>query len=474
MLAEQVKKTIRRHRLAAPGERILVAVSGGPDSTALLQLLYELRAELELGLEVAHLEHGLRGKESAADAAFVEGLARRLELPFHLGSVDLPELKSRAGKGNVEALARAERYRFFAEVARRRNLAAVATAHTLDDQAETVLMRFLRGAGLRGLGGMAPVRILDRSAAGEGAPLKVIRPLLEVAKADILRYLQARGLAYRKDATNEDPTLLRNWLRLHLIPELQTRFGLDLPSRLCRQAEIARDEERLISALARKRLEEIRIDDRLDRKLFLAQAPALQRAVVRCWIEEKRGHLRGLGYDHVEAALAVIGGERPQGRSAIPGGWEVVREYEALALERSAGRRQACYAYEIEIGKSLAVPEAGVVIESELLRETPEAFPEDLEAAVFDAALLPDRLWVRNYRRGDRFQPLGMSGHKKLKDLFMEKKVPLSARATMPVLVSADEILWIPGCGRSDRARITRNTVEIARFSARPVAHGNR
>ena len=160
-LRRKVREFIEKHRLVSAGDCVLVAVSGGPDSVALLHLLYDLREELELHLEVAHLEHGIRGEEAREDARFVAELAEKLGLPFHLKEVDLHQIKSAAGKGNLEALARAERYRFFGAVARERNLGKIATAHTQDDQAETVLMWILRGSGMKGLGGMPPTHQLD-------------------------------------------------------------------------------------------------------------------------------------------------------------------------------------------------------------------------------------------------------------------------------------------------------------------------
>src|SRR5215468_8430226 len=181
-LQDQVKKTIEKHQMIAPGDGLLVAVSGGPDSVALLHILYGLREDLQLRLEVAHLQHGIRGVEAQEDAKFVAELAAKLGLLLHLKEIDLPRIRSAAGKGNLEALARAERYQFFAAVARERKLGKIAMAHTQDDQAETVLMWLLRGSGLKGLGGMPLVHPLD------GTSLMVVRPLLYVSRAEIEAY----------------------------------------------------------------------------------------------------------------------------------------------------------------------------------------------------------------------------------------------------------------------------------------------
>lgn len=233
-IIQNVKTTVQRFNLLSPGERILIAVSGGSDSVALLHLLEELREEFRLQLEVAHLQHGIRGDDAKEDARFVGELATKLDLAFHLKEVDLPQMKSAAGKGNLEALARAERYRFFADVVRDRKLDKVATAHTQDDQAETVLMWFLRGAGLNGLGGMSPLDLFD-IAGGDSGGLTVIRPLLEISKAEVLQYLAERHLAFRADRSNQDISLLRNWIRLDLLPLIARRVGRRVAARLSQQ-----------------------------------------------------------------------------------------------------------------------------------------------------------------------------------------------------------------------------------------------
>ena len=195
-IKEKVEATIQRYALISPGDRVLVAVSGGPDSVALLHLLCDLRDELELHLEVAHLQHGIRGAEAREDARFVAALAAKLGLPFHLKEINLRQIRSAAGKGNLEALARVERYRFFAAIARERKLGKIATAHTQDDQAETVLMWFLRGSGLKGLGGMPRSHELDGADIGSASGLVVIRPLLEVSRAEIEEYLNEKDLTF--------------------------------------------------------------------------------------------------------------------------------------------------------------------------------------------------------------------------------------------------------------------------------------
>jgi tRNA(Ile)-lysidine synthase len=198
---------------------------------------------------------------------------------------------------------------------------------------------------------------------------------------------------------------------------------------------------------------------------LLAESVAMQRRLLRLWIEKSRGNLRGLGFVHVDELLRLIKEGPPQGRLALPGAWELVREYGTLRLVRRTPKvKQACYRYEFNAGSSLRIPQADREIRSEVTQAPLARYPADFNEAVFDAARLTGPLAVRNFRRGDSFQPLGMNGHKKIKDLFIENKLTLSARATLPLLVLGREVLWIPGYGRSEIAKVTAATEQILKL----------
>jgi tRNA(Ile)-lysidine synthase len=458
-LPRKFKQTIEKHRMLSPGQRILAAVSGGPDSVAMLYLLYELREELKLTIQVAHLQHGIRGEEAIEDARFVARLTERLGLICHLKEIDLPQLKVASGKTSLEEIGRSERYRFFAETAQQHGLNAVATGHSADDQAETIVMRLFRGAGRTGLRGIAPVSQLpvgvDRPCAG----VMLIRPLLDAHRKEVMEFLEQRKLTYCRDSSNKDLFFLRNWIRLKLMPQASEKFGDNLAARLCAQAEVLREEEDYLADLTRQQLVNVSDGKKLNRKLFLNVNKGLQRRVIRLWIEERRGHLRAMSFDHIEAALSLIAAGPPQGRLAFPGGWQLVREYESITFERYRPNvKPHCYSYQFEPGVTLAVIEAGITIESELSNGVSGKLPDNFMEAVFDAALLKGKLLVRNFRNGDRFRPLGMEGHKKVKDLFIAKQLPLQTRTSLPLLVLDDEILWIPGYGRSEFARVGSST----------------
>lgn len=462
-LAGKVKEFFHRHG-ALRDRRLLAAVSGGPDSVALLHLLYELREELGLDLEVAHLQHGIRGQETRDDARFVAALAHRLGLPCHVRELDLRQAKSAAGKGNLEEMGRLQRYRFFADLARLREIGVIATGHTLDDQAETLLMRVLRGAGRTGLSAMAEIRSLERAPAypaieAATSPPLLIRPLLGVSRQELLDFLSSRSFGFCIDSSNSDVSFLRNWLRLRLMPQLEEKFGVRLARRLCQQAAVLRDEESFLTQESRSRLDRIRGDGGLDRAALLDAGRALQRRIIRLWIEEKRGHLRGIDSDHIEAALSLVADGPVQGRLALPAGWELVRDYDFVRLEKGSRRiEKRCFSYPLQAGAHLEIIDAGMKITSDWLHDRPIRLPQSLMEAVFDADLLSENLIVRNFRSGDRIRPFGMTGHKKVKDLFIDRKLPLRLRAVLPMLVMGSEILWIPGHARSDFATIGERT----------------
>ncbi len=469
-LDKQLAQTLVRDRMLAPGDAVLAGVSGGPDSVALLHILHETAPALGLRLEVAHVEHGIRGRESREDGEFVRRIAADLSLPFHVTSLDPARSGRNRHPGNFEALARERRYAFFAEVAVARSIGKVAVGHNRGDQVETLLMWLLRGCGPEGLAGMPAVRPLSRDGAGSEGTL-LIRPLLEVSRDEILEYLESRGLGYREDRTNRDTRYLRNRIRLAVLPGLREQTDDGLEHRLARLAGMLRSDHALLERQVAGAYPRVVRGDVLDRAALLGLEPGLRPRLVRFWLNRGLGTLRRIGFVHVDAVLQAIGGARPHARVSLPGSWTVAREYDAVRLTRSAeGAREGSprtedYSYPLPLDGEVAVPEAGVRVTAwrSTASETPEG---DLEAA-FDLSCLErhgGELRLRNFRPGDRFRPLGMAGHKKLKDLFIERKVPRSRRRTLPLLLAGEEILWVPGCARSDFARLAPGTRAVWRL----------
>lgn len=463
-LDKQLAETLVRTGMLAPGDAVLVGVSGGPDSVALLHILHEIAPTLRLRLEVAHAEHGIRGDESRDDAEFVRGIAAALSLPFHLTRLKLARSGPDSRSGNVEALARERRYRFFAEVAAKRRIARVAVGHNRDDQVETMFMWLLRGCGPEGLRGMPAVRPLARDVGGvEEAVL--IRPLLDVSREDILAFLESRGLEHREDRTNRDTRYLRNWIRLNLLPGLRDRSDGGLEERLGRLGGMLRSDNALLERRVAEVYPRVAHGDALDRAAFLGLEPDLQARMLRFWLGRGLGTLRRIGFVHVDAVLKVIESAAPHGRVSLPGSWTVVREYDSVRLVRSAGAsRPDDYCYALPLEGEVEIPEAGVRVTA--WRSDSRERPEGGFEAAFDLSQLErdgGELRMRNFRSGDRLRPLGMPGHKKLKDLFIDMKVPRSRRRTMPLLLAGEKILWVPGCARSDVATVKRDTGAVWR-----------
>ncbi len=463
-LDKQLAETLVRTGMLAPGDAVLVGVSGGPDSIALLHFLHEIAASFRLRLEVAHAEHGIRGDESRDDAEFVRGIAAGLSLPFHLTRLELARPGRDRLSGNVEALARERRYRFFAEVAAKRQIARVAVGHNRDDQVETMFMWLLRGCGPEGLRGMPALRPLAPDVGGAEEAV-LIRPLLDLSRRDILAFLESRGLEHREDRTNRDTRYLRNWIRLNLLPGLRDRSDGGLEERLGRLGGMLRSDNALLERWVAEAYPRVAHGDALDRAAFLGLEPDLQARMLRFWLGLGLGTLRRIGFVHVDAVRKVIGGIAPHGKVSLPGGWRVVREYDSVRLVRSTGSpRPDDYCYALPLEGDVEIPEAGVRVTA-WRSDSRERAEGDFEAA-FDLSRVErdgGDLRLRNFRPGDRLRPLGMAGHKKLKDLFIDLKVPRSRRRTLPLLLAGEEILWIPGCARSDFATVEADTRTVWR-----------
>lgn len=326
-LTEQVARVLHAHRLASPGERIVVAVSGGLDSVSLLAALVALRPAWRFTLRVAHLNHQLR-PEAAEDAAFVEQLAARYGLPVTVGSRPVAAMAQEQGR-SLEDMAREERYAFLREVARQYSAARIAVAHTMDDQVETVLLHLVRGAGADGLSGMPLCRPLERDC-------RLIRPLLACWRRDVAAFAQAQGLAWREDASNRDPAFLRNRIRHELLPLLE-RYNPQARSAIATLAETARAEHELMTTLAGRRLRQTRRPYRpgavrLGLRGLRRQPLALRRAILRLAIERVKGDLRLIGFQHWQELDGLLT-ERPDGSIVdLPGRLQAVKSGSDLLI----------------------------------------------------------------------------------------------------------------------------------------------
>jgi tRNA(Ile)-lysidine synthase len=416
-----------------------VAVSGGADSVLLLFFMKDLARTLGLVISVVHFNHHLRGAESDQDEQFVRELAASLGLEFIRGEAEVARV-ARERRRNLEATARELRYRFFFSLVRRGRLDKVATAHTANDQAETVLLRLLRGTGLRGLGGIFPSL--------EG---KVIRPFLNVTRREIEAELARRQLSCRLDSSNRDTRLRRNKVRLELLPWLEKEFNPEAVAMLKNLADRARDDEEYLDQQARERAQAWRVREEHEEKIAvrpLAEFPRpLARRVVRQMILAAHGGLQGVTYRQIDSVLRLAA-EAQSGRClALPGPVFARREFEWLVI--GSGPQAAApaeYSYLIEAPATVALPPLGITLHFKIVGVEPTggAYNENREMCL-DPVKLRGELVVRNWRPGDRFQPAGSHKSLKLKELFRRQRIAAAKRAAWPVLESGREIVWVRG-----------------------------
>ena len=446
-LAQKLLAEIRGRGLLKAGDRVGVAVSGGVDSVALLRLLLELRSELGIVLSVVHFNHKLRANESDQDERFVAELAQAHGLEFHRGQGEVRAYAAEHGVG-IEAAARAVRYEFFWQVLRDGNPDRIATAHTLDDQAETLLLRLARGTGTRGLAGIHP-RLKDEAcsqpSASRSQPRQpaVVRPLLGVRRAELAAYLSEIGQDWREDSSNQDFHHARNRVRHELLPWLGRNLNPAIRERLAETAEIARAEEDYWQKQVEQTLplaweaaqNRLRIPE-------LAKLPlAMQRRVLRAACESLG---LPLDFQHVEDLLRVAGGAA---RAAVlPAGWEALREKDRLHFRATNRVLSLDYQYWLPVPGKVAVREVGTVFEAVVV-EGP--ISGDGPETPLDYGLSGNELQVRNWRAGDRFWPQHRKEPRKIKELLQERHIVGPARKSWPVIARGDCVVWMRGYGAS-------------------------
>lgn len=465
-LLRKVCTYIVQHRMVKREDKVVVAVSGGPDSMALLYALNALKDELAISLHVAHLNHMFRGGEAAKDARLVARTAELYGLPATVEAIDVPAYRKQA-RLSAQAAARAVRYRFLKEVAGRTGASRVALAHHADDQAETVLLHFIRGAGPPGLKGMEPVR---------GS---CIRPFLLLRRAQILEYCRAKQLPFRVDASNLKPVYTRNRLRLSLLPLLEKEYNPNLVTALLRLADICREEDDFLDQAARAAYREVRLEGASSRLVLSAtvlarQHVAVKRRIVRQAFFELTGG-QDLTFQHVEAALAVFGAKGAGTETILPGGIRARLSYDRAELLAGVRENAPKFFYRLERPGVTDIPEIGLRICAEILPAGAAPVPEDLPAteAIFDLDRLPAGLYVRQRLPGDIFRPYGMHGTMKLKDFLIKQKLPREERDRLPIVATPEEILWVGGVRTAGKWKVTDKTKIILYLKIKRASKGN-
>ena len=438
----EMHRFIAQHKMIEDGETVLIAVSGGADSLALLYGLHALHSQLRCHLHVVHLNHCLR-PDADTDAYFVQQHAVLLNLPCTIQQVDVPRLAKR-WKLSVETAGRKARYQFYDSVCSETDATKVALGHHQDDVAETVLMNLIRGSGANGLKGIAPVR-----------ETKFIRPLVTFTRQQIEAFLTSIDVVPRQDATNTDVRYLRNRVRHELMPQLGRDYNPNIKAALSRTADVLGAESEYLDTVARTafatcRIQELQKGVVLDREKFCQYHIALQRRILQQSVSEMLGMVSDLYFAHYEAMLTVIEADTPNAALPLPKGLQFRRAYQRIIFEREP----------IEIGNfSYPITTVGktfiAALNAEITAELGDVTvgktltpPDGKFEAIFDYQKLRKvfsetiPLTVRNRRQGDRFQPYGMQGRKKIKDFFIDTKVPRHERDNIPLLVCSDMILW--------------------------------
>ena len=453
----KVKAWINKHTMLTEGDKILVACSGGPDSLALLHIFNELSAQYNIRIFAAHLDHMFRGLESAQEAAFVADFCQARHIPCFSAAIDVPKFIKQTGLSGEDA-ARVVRYQYLRRIAQELGGAKIATGHHRDDQAETVLINILRGAGSAGIRGIQPVN-------GE-----IIRPLLSVSRTEITEYCLAHHLEPRLDSSNLQTNYLRNRIRIILLPELEKQYNVAVKDALCRTATIIGDEHDFIQERAQSMWSQVVTEQAdkifIDAKKMESVHIAVKREVFRMAIEKKQGCLTGISFHHVEMLLELLANGRVGSIAQLPGKLAAYKSYDGLYLGVRDVTLPAKVDYRVQV---LSVPgttcitELGLVITTELTDERNSTLQSHV--AVFDWLALQPPIVVRVRRDGDKFQPLGFHGNKKLKKFFIDAKVPQHLRDCTPIICDSQGIIWVGGYRQAESGKVTEQTKRFLKIT---------
>jgi tRNA(Ile)-lysidine synthase len=486
-LVQNIVEFCQKNKLLADHDRVVIGVSGGPDSLCLLDVLDTLRPTLGLTLTIAHLNHQLRGADSQADEAFVRTLATQRQLPIFVETAPVATLASQ-GKQSLEEAARQIRYAFLWRVAQRVNANKIAVGHNADDQVETVLMHFLRGTGLAGLRGMLPlIEIAELHLHPADMPVtppspapQLIRPLLETWRSEIEAYCQARQLEPRRDFSNQDTTFFRNRLRHELIPVLET-YNPNIRQTLQRTARVMTAEaEFLHEQLAQAWQAVVRSESperiELDLLAWRKLPVALKRSTLRRAVQRLRRSLRDINFEHIEAALTLVEQGGVGARASLPQGLMLTLNYHTFviapvnvpatpALPDQPQLRQT-QALPLSLAGITELPGTRWQLRTDFLTRDQVNLNDlsqlDPWEAYLDADVVGPQPVLRPRRPGDTFTPLGMGAHRqKVNEFMINKKIPAAWRKFIPLLVSGEQVWWVCGYCPDDRARLRPTTQRV-------------
>lgn len=446
-----VQKTIEKHGLLTPGDGVVVGLSGGADSTALLLILAELSSVLRLRLHAVHINHMFRGDEALRDEQFSVDLCKRLGIPITAYRIDVARLAQARGI-SFETAGREVRYEHFEKQRTALGFEKIAVAHHQDDQAETLFLRLIRGSGLEGLAGIRPSRI-DSSGA------TIIRPLLYCSRRQIEAYCEEKGVQPMVDHTNADTAYSRNFIRNEVIPKIDQHFGVTLNQQLGKTAAmLAEDSDYIqtqVDLLWEAQAKPIQGGWQLPKSAVLGAHGAIKSRLIRKLYQSAAGNLKDLQLAHVEQIVDMMASEQRK-----------VFVFRGVCFLSEQNWLSAAFCG--EDSRAVAEAETPPVLIVEAVSRDTQLNGSDLTIYV-DRDSLAGELTLRHRRPGDRFVPLGMKGHKKLKDFLIDEKIPFDQRDRIWLLCDEEKILWVCGIRQSEDCRVTKNTGQILRLSLSAV-----
>ncbi|MDF2520012.1 MAG: tRNA(Ile)-lysidine synthetase [Clostridia bacterium] len=449
---DQVKAYISKYNMLSPGDSVVVGVSGGADSLCLLHVLNTIKDEIGIKIFAVHLNHQFRGADADADAQFVEDICKSWNIPYRIESFDVPGYSKESGLSPEEA-GREIRYKLFREAKDEISANKVAVAQNLNDNIETILMRLLRGTGLEGLKGIDAVRD------------DIIRPLLDTDRASIEEYCRQNGLQPRVDKTNLKPIYLRNKIRLELIPYLKESFNPNIGESLIRLSQIIKEENDYLEQQTDMLINElVKFDNQkasVQIKDLKVLHEAMQKRLIRRIIEKSTGTLNGFEYKHFQGVLELL--DKSTGAALeLPKNLKAYISYENLILSKKIeNHHKKCY-YKLNYDYDNKIDEADLKLSvTKVDRSQLTSIPKRNDTVYIDASKVKQELIIRNRQSGDMFSPIGMKGSKKLKDYFIDKKIPRENRDNILLIADGNEVVWIVGSIISEKYKISSQTEKV-------------
>jgi tRNA(Ile)-lysidine synthase len=453
-MKNKVLNIVKEYDLIEDGENILIGLSGGPDSMALLYVLLDIKEEIDFNIYVAHVNHGIRGKDALADEKFVESLAKKLSLPYYSKTVNMDEYAKECGLSSEEA-GRKLRYDFFREILSKIGGGKIAVAHNKNDQAETLLMRFFRGTGIDGLKGMEYIN-------GD-----IIRPILSIERKEIEEYLLEKNIDSRLDKTNLETIYNRNKIRLELIPYIEENYNPNIINTLWRTSKIASVDSDFLEKYTKKTYDELVKKKRkhsiiLDGVLFLKEHRSIQQRIIRNCILDINDNLQGFTEKHISQVLRLFLERRTGKTIDLIDNIIAKTSYGDFIIEKKNEDNKKKFLYNMDVEGITYVDEFDYKFKTRLLPiDKVDINKKDRFIKLFDYDKIKGSLYIRNRKDGDRFVPYGMMGSKKIKDYFIDEKIPKEKRDEIPLVTDEENILWVVGYRTSDLYKVTVDTKNV-------------